>query len=445
MKIAVLLRAAKRSLGLAWLLVGAVAAACSSGNTTCNDAQCDQTQGQRCVQNACRPPCEDQDGCPTGQNCVRYGFVDGSEGQYCAVLDYAKDGRTGHSEACSRDDQCDELRSYKCREGTCQRRTGQFEPCQKDEECDQASGFVCLAGECRIQCSSHFDCAPVGTCESLPQGTFCKVSTPAKAGQYYTRCPFGDADCDTANGFSCAGSGAADLEAFCTADCKGQSDCPDGYRCGAIGATPCADQCGVVGQQTTTCVQAADIGAGKRYQCAEPFGLIRRVCVRNGFCTACEKDEDCLTVAGQICAKDKGGNKICTTPCDPSVPSCPWGDATECGVWDSERGIPTCAHRFGACKGTGKGCEPCVDTGDCGAQGYCTRSSFTGERFCVDLTVSCNCGSDADASGSCEGHGCGSSPGGLPLLCSDSSLGKLCFGANSATSLDSQRTGCWPP
>jgi hypothetical protein len=347
------------------------------------------------------------------------------------VLDYARDGRSGQHEPCKADTECDTLRGFKCADGTCQNRTGQFDACTSDAECDARNGFSCVQGECRIPCSSHFECAAVGSCESIGEGSFCKVTQAAKPGQYYTHCP-------------CLGAGPADLDAFCSADCASQDDCPDGYRCGTAGATPCTNQCGLVGQQVEGCVPASEIGPGKRYQCEEPFGLVRRVCVRNTFCAPCDKDEDCFGMPGQICAKDQSGLKICTYPCDPAVPSCPWGDATECGVWDEERGVPTCAHRFGSCRGSGKGCEPCIENADCGARGFCSRSSFTGERFCVDLSVSCNCGDAADANGTCEGHGCPESPGGLPMTCADSSLGKHCFGANSTEGpLDSAQTGCW--
>ncbi|MFZ5894417.1 MAG: hypothetical protein ACOY0T_25370 [Myxococcota bacterium] len=420
-----------------------VVAGCSSGTKApCDEAHC--PMGERCVQDDCRPTCTTQDDCPVGQNCAGYRFGDGQEGLYCVVLDYARNGRTGQREACQSEAECDSLRGFKCIDSKCQKRTGQFEACEGDQQCDSANGFQCVGGECRVGCSSHFDCAPVGTCESLSEGNFCKVTMPAKAGQYYQRCPFGETDCDTANGFTCVGTGTADLEAYCTAECKTEEDCPAGYRCGTIGATPCVTQCGLTGQQVPDCVRAADIGPGKRFECTEPFGLVRHVCVRNTFCAACESDEDCFGIAGQICAKDKGGQKSCTFACDPGVLSCPWGDATECGVWDKERGIATCAHRFGACRGTGKGCEPCVDSADCAPTGYCTRSGFTGERFCVDLSVSCNCADDADANGQCEGHGCPLSPGGLPMICADSDLGKHCFGANSSESAaDSLQTGCW--
>lgn len=440
--------ARRRFAALAALLSFASAAAAGCGSTKEKESPCEDSSclpGQRCTQGECRPTCASQDDCPKGQNCALYEFGDGSRGQYCVVLDYAKNGRTGQLEACQADGECDTPRGFKCVDALCQRRTGQFEACEDDAQCDQPNGFSCVSGECRVPCASHFDCAPVGTCESTSQGMYCKAGTLSKRGQYYARCPYGNSDCDTTKGFTCIGSGVADLDAFCTAACSSADDCPSGFRCGAVGATPCANTCGVTGQQVEGCIPASDIGPGKAYECGQPFGLIRRVCVRNAFCTTCRTDEDCFGISGQICAKDKSGQKICTFPCTPGIASCPWGAATECGVWDKERGVATCAHRFGACHGTGKGCEPCVDNIDCGKNGYCQRSSFTGERFCVDLSTSCNCGSDADANGSCEGHGCPESPGGLAMTCADTSLGQLCLGAQSGDSIGSVQTGCWAP
>lgn len=430
-------------LALLLCAAGNAAIGCSSSShEPCDDSSC-IAEGKRCVQDECRPTCAAQDDCPVGQNCALYEFGDGARAQHCVVLDYAKDGRTGQSEACQADSECDTLRGFSCLQGRCQRHTGQFDACEGDPECDQDNGFTCVDGQCRVACSSHFDCAPVGSCESTPQGMFCKAGAPAKRGQYYARCPYGDSDCDGANGFHCVGAGVADLDAFCTASCTGADDCPSGYRCGATNATPCESACNVAGQQVAGCVPPSEIGSGRAYECAQPFGLIRRVCVRNTFCTPCESDEDCLAVAGQICAKDKSGAKICTTPCTPGVASCPWGAAVECGIWDEERGVPTCAHRFGACRGTGKGCEPCVESADCGKNGYCTRLNFTGERYCVDLSLACSCGDDADRSGACEGHGCPLSPGGLTMTCAATTLGEHCFGATSGAGLGSIRAGCW--
>jgi hypothetical protein len=424
-----------------------VALGCASGS---HHDPCDPTlcaSGERCVQDACRPACVAQNDCPSGQNCAGWDFGDGTQGSYCVVLDYAKDGHTGHGDVCSADTQCDTLRGYHCAGGTCQQHSGQFDACSKDAECDTQNGFACVEGLCRLPCTSHFDCAAVGSCQTFAAGNYCDVSTPAKAGQYYANCPLGS-ECDAGHGFQCVGSGPGDLDAYCTSGCHADADCISGYRCGIIQATPCVDACGLVGQQGAGCITNDQIGAGKAFECAEPFGLMHHVCVKNSFCSPCATDEDCFTVPGQICAKDKSGQKICTFPCDPGLNSCPWGAATECGIWDKERGIPTCEHRFGACHGTGKGCEPCIDSTDCAPTGYCTRASFTGERFCVDLSVSCDCANDADANSSCDGHGCPNSPGGIPLSCYSADtqpLGHHCVGANSSTDAlgTATQTGCW--
>jgi hypothetical protein len=209
------------------------------------------------------------------------------------------------------------------------------------------------------------------------------------------------------------------------------------------------DACGAAGQQSSNCVSAGQIGPGKPYECVEPFGLVRHVCERRGFCSSCETHEDCLAVPGQICARDQSGEKICTQRCDPAVDSCPWGNAAECGVWDTELGFATCAHRFGSCQGEGRGCQPCVDASDCAPTGFCSRSSFTGEQFCIDLSVECDCGADAQ-NDACTGHGCPDSPDGLPMTCyagvrfAGDPITNRCIGATSMSSaLASPQSGCW--
>ena len=405
--------------------LASTAVGCSSGGgstdaETCLDASC--AAGLRCVQDACRPECESQQDCPVGQNCAGWGFEDGSQGQFCVVLDYAKGGRTG-----------------------------QFEACKADTECDTLRGFACVDGMCRIRCDSHFDCAGVGLCESSAAASFCTPSTAAKPGQYYQHCPGGMADCDKDAGFICISAGVADLDSYCTGDCSSDEQCPEGFRCGTISATPCVDSCGVAGQQSPTCIAASQIGPGKAYDCVKPFGLVHRVCERRGFCSTCETNEDCLAVPGQICAKDQSGQKICTQPCDPDVDSCPWGNASICDVWDPALGIATCAHRFGSCRGEGRGCEPCIDATDCAPTGFCSRSGFTGEQFCIDLSAECDCGADA-VNNTCTGHGCPDSPGGPPMICyagmrfEGDPITNRCIGANSMSStLSSPQSGCWAP
>ena len=279
-------------------------------------------------------------------------------------------------------------------------------------------------------------------------GHFCDPGQTQKPGQFYTRCAAGT-ECDAANAFFCVGAGAGDLDAYCTTDCTNDTSCAPGYACTPLVRPPCQDICDLQGNpKDRQCVPSDQIGVGKPFQCGER-GVTRNACRPRKFCSPCESDADCLAVGNQICAKDESGTKICTQLCDLKHPSCPWGTAAKCGVWDADLKQATCAHRFGQCRGSGKSCEPCLQDSDCGAQGVCTGSNFTGERWCVDFTVSCGCDAAADSNGICTGGGCPESPSGLSLMCVDSTPNTpnsaYCNGANSATALGSSpQTGCWP-
>jgi hypothetical protein len=304
---------------------------------------------------------------------------------------------------------------------------GRSGACRSDASCDGPHGFACVAGECRHPCASHFDCQGAGLCQPLTGangealGNYCALfDTAEPPGQYYTRCPT-YTECDGANGFSCLGAGVGDADAYCSSACAVDTDCPAGFYCDAV-----ADQ--------TT-------------------GAEQRQCVRRRFCAPCETDADCLTVPGQLCARDPSGEKVCTEQCDPSVDSCPWGNAAVCGVFDQELGVPTCAHRFGSCHGEGKSCEPCVRDADC-PRGICSGSSYTGERWCIDDAVACDCAGLATQQHICEdGNGCPRTPGGLEMSCYDFSRGTgdplahACFTANTTgtSELASPQAGCWGP
>lgn len=297
-------------------------------------------------------------------------------------------------------------------------------PCSSDATCDTAHGFSCTAGECRYPCRTHYDCDRQGVCESVTDsggtrlGTYCALfDEPKPAGQYYTHCP-NYTECDATAGFACLGAGVGDADAYCSAACQGDADCPTGFLCDAVSGSN---------------------GAEELY------------CVRRRFCASCETDADCLTVAGQLCAQDQSGEKICTKLCDSAVDSCPWGNATVCGTWDDALGAATCAHRYGSCHGEGKGCEPCVRDEDC-PTGFCNGSSYTGERWCIDTSVDCNCdGLETDNNICSGGNGCPRTPGGIEMSCYDNSRGPgdpieySCFGANTTGSGDlaSPQAGCW--
>lgn len=297
---------------------------------------------------------------------------------------------------------------------------GRFTPCASDATCDTAHGFSCVTGRCRHACSTHFDCLGTGTCAPLAGSgqRYCEpFAAPLRAGGYYTTCPRGT-EC-TEPGFTCLGAGAGDLDAFCSATCAGDGDCPAGLQCDRV--------------------------RGENDQ-------IENRCVPRGFCAACETDADCLGLPEGVCARDASGQKICTKRCEPGVASCPWGNAAECGVFDPELGVPTCSHRFGSCRGTGKSCEPCVRPEDCGG-GACSGSGFTEERWCVDFDVTCSCAGLPTQSGVCGGNnGCPRSPGGVAMLCYDdprdqqSSASRRCFAGDPVSSFSgSPQLGCWNP
>jgi hypothetical protein len=310
-----------------------------------------------------------------------------------------------------------------------------------------------MEGECNYPCRSHADCVEVGHCDSrVVDGTrqnYCaRDEELPKPGTLYTACPNGDECLDDR---LCLGAGAGDLDAYCTVDCTSDDECLPGYYCGSIRRGPCEDACNFAGQPTTpNCIPSDLIGDGQPYQCGD-LGLVRTVCRQRDFCTPCQSDADCLAVPNQVCAKDAGGEKICTRLCDPGRRSCPWGNAATCDLFDAELGEATCSHRFGACRGTGEVCEPCTVDADCPG-GVCFGQQFTGERWCINFGTACSCPNGADATGTCEDGGCPDSPGGITVLCvgePTSDLFNTCYAGNSSGtgSLldDSPQTGCWGP
>jgi len=430
------------ALGLSWAVACGVGACSDNCRGVFIDGVCEKAcadeycaTGQRCVENDCANPCESNDQCPLGKHCALWGFPDGTQGQFCVSVE----GKAG----------------------------GQSAPCDGDADCDTERGFRCVSNQCLIAgCRSHDDCWPMGLCTpSVLDGqpiNVCMPSDPAPVlGQLGAPCPDGDAACDTTAGFHCLGTPPGDVAAYCTTyDCTSDEDCGTGYACLRVPAeeppfdsskatVPCESACGFDGQNAENCAPLDEIGPGKTYECG-PTSLMRTMCRKREYCSPCESDVDCLGHPNQICARDMGGAKICTVACDPDTNSCPWGNASECNVWDTERGIPTCAHRFGSCVGTGAGCEPCLQHSDCGADGVCYTAPFTNERFCIDLTLKCTCDAET-TTGDCIGGGCPTAPSGAQMFClggsqySGSLFYQACFGAqiNFDPFDPSPLTGCW--
>jgi hypothetical protein len=453
----------------------------------CTDnAQCDVERGYTCIAGECRRSCA------AHVDCLEVGYCDPAT-QSCI-----KTNPNDPYAACQAPEECNLAEGYDCVDNQCRllctnhndcagvgycgdglsanvptkaciqaQFKAPYSPCQSSPECDIGGGYACVSGECRlVGCQTHEDCATIGFCGTGldDQGQYvraCEKGTTYPDGQFGTKCVQGT-ECDTAAGFTCIGAGPGDVDAYCTqTGCQADTDCATGFFCSTVRTSrpPCQAACGLTAS-STNCVPSADIGPGKEYSCG-PISLLRNLCLKREYCNECETDADCLGEPNQFCVKDSAGAKRCTRICDPTTPgACPWGNASECNIWDAGLEMPgicnkgecyTCAHRFGACEGTGKSCEPCIDDADC-PTGLCLSSDFTQERFCVDLTPSCDCtGLPTTQNTYCTGGGCPTTPGNLPMRCfggpsipATSVLLNKCYGANVAPPTGSAQTGCWP-
>lgn len=407
----------------------------------CLDSLCQK--GQRCVDNVCSSKCTSDDDCRKGQ-CEQLTTDHGAQGRYCtanAALgdDTAEDDAQQDDESSSVADDAN---------------ASQLD-CNSNAECfDPLVQRNCVSGQCIATCQLHDHCTGVGACSGEATDSdgalvhYCQPEEfPHAAGQYGAQCLNGNADCDEAGKFVCFSKGEGDTEGYCSKlGCDDDAACPSGYYCNHDVSTrlvPCDAACGLVGDPTDPeCVPVERIGDGQDFRCT-PSGLELRSCRKRDYCSSCETDADCRGFAGQICALDPSGQKICTNLCDPNGPSCPWGSASVCAVHDQTLGLATCAHRSGSCRGTGLGCDPCVDDSAC-PNGFCSANSFTGEQFCVDLGDSCVCARGAT---SCYGGGCPDTPSGLQMLCVPRETNgppAACFGSTVIAGDDTSQLGCWP-
>jgi hypothetical protein len=424
------------------LLLAALTSACKKDDCAAKDsngqcvAECQDSycqSGQKCVQNVCSPTCKADSDCADGE-CKRLTTDHGTQGRYCWVPPKPDTEDAAPGPAPSSDN---------------------AKKCTTSADCvNDSAAISCVKGECLTTCALHEHCRGVGACTGDATNTegeavhFCQDDKLEHAqGQYGWPCINGSADCDQTNGFRCISSGEGDTAGYCAGvGCEADDACPAGFFCSrdlSANFIPCADSCGLKGDPTDpTCIAADRIGSGKEYACASQ-GIELHSCRKRAFCSACTTDADCRGIENQICAQDPSGAKICTFTCDPQHKSCPWGSATTCDVYDTELGVPTCAHRAGMCKAAGNSCEPCTDDADC-PYGFCSTSSFTGEHFCVDRRDDCSCGVGED---SCFGGGCPMTPGGLEMFCVPASSGaapSACYGASAINGDETGQLGCWP-
>jgi hypothetical protein len=419
------------ALGLAVLLGGA-SGGCSScdGDLVdgrcvphCDDADC--PSDSHCFDGECRPTCQTALDCAGGAECRGVKTHSGYTGLLCVGGEPPAESTLGKA-------------------------------CGQNDDCAPSQGSRCVDGECTLTCDVNVHCGSAGVCSGDATdagGNAVHVceddGLPRGPGQYGSSCYVGH-ECDEEGGFACLGVGSGDVDAYCTTSCREDADCPTGTFCALerTGDVPCTDVCGFSGSTEPGCIPNGSIGPDAEFTCG-PFSLQRRICKRRSFCSPCETDADCRGRSNQICARDQSGQKICTVLCDPGAGSCPWGNATRCGVWDEALGVATCSHRSGSCSAAGESCSPCVDEAGCPG-GTCEQSHFTGERFCVDLRVRCQC-PDGET-GACEDGGCPltPAPANLTMVCYggsdfvDTPYDQACVGAVTSGTQSGEPQGCWP-
>lgn len=314
---------------------------------------------------------------------------------------------------------------------------------------------TCVDNTCQLACDSHRDCfgdgsqdcapaieddtgAAINTCQSNSKGAGVGLSCPfgsecadpmvwnAHACGDGTKCDPASPSCASGacQALTCTGQGEGDADAYCTSvDCSADTDCPGGFYCGLVRICDPADV-------QEPCLDASAFADGGAGTLPGPAGGLRNMCIKRAACAPCETDLDCSEVDGQVCA-DQAGAKICAARCTKESDCAPGYGC------DMTQGV--CLHKFGACKGTGKFCEPCVNDLDCGpADG--TVSCFANDNGagCFDFSFPDTCATDAD---------CPTSPSGTHGTCldanyvaTDSSVYLHCY---VPIDDNTYKSGCW--
>ena len=201
---------------------------------------------------------------------------------------------------------------------------------------------------------------------------------------------------------TCLGAGAGDADAYCTRyDCQADTDCPGGFFCGAVRVA--ADICGVEGKGPSSitlcgedtgapCVAPADFGKDGATYFEGPLCLMRNACLKREPCAACTTNVDCSAVPDQRCARNQDGSTACGKICNPVNGDKDCEPNYRCdpgGLVVGESGFGACVHRFGACKGAGNFCEPCLDDRDC--NGAICFSATGNELACLAIPLEASC------------------------------------------------------
>lgn len=216
--------------------------------------------------------------------------------------------------------------------------------CKSDTDC--TSG-ICHSGACSKSCASASECDAGQNC-SLDAKSRLICNKPQYAAGIGVLCGH-DGKC--AETLKCVGRQYS-AEAFCTATCATDLDCPGNFQCADVPST------------------------GK-------------VCIERQFCGQCQFDAQCGE--GNSCTKMSNGS-FCTRACNMGGTDCP--RYSTCKMVEGNK-VPQCVHNAGTCKGEGKQCDPCntLISGECGSAGRCLQYNHTKEAFCgLPCTDTCDTG-----------------------------------------------------
>ncbi len=223
------------------------------------------------------------------------------------------------------------------------------EACGGDKEC--VSG-ICFASKCAKACTAPTDCTAEQDCSSDDGKRYLCV-TRAYAEEIGTSC----AVTGTCSRGKCLG-GAESAYAYCTAECKLDTDCPPAFFCREL-------------RDKT------------------------KVCAKRGFCFRCQYDAQC---GSGKCLK-VGSESFCTKSCTKDSTECPRvADCKDVG------GSTYCVHRSGSCVGDGSQCTPCTLDTDCkGTGSLCLSYVWSGEAFCSNNCDSRACPTSSTQTFECYG------------------------------------------
>jgi hypothetical protein len=340
--------------------------------------------GNTCVGNQCKLVCQSVRDCQPGQACV----AATEDGTGMAVTICVADGKsTGIGTSCLLGTECSSL--FTCHDGT-----------------------ACGASLCKGQACSGGHC---------PDGSPCTPATCLAS------------ECAA---MTCFGKGPGDANAYCSSnDCGSDADCTQGMGCemhrdphAVCPATTASSACG---KTSDPCIDPSAFMANGATYSQGPVCLMRKSCLVRGWCDACSSDADCSLVPGQHC-KTVGPDKRCVADCAMDS-DCIAGLHCSGG---------SCVPRYaGGCVGQGNFCEPCVVDEDCGSTGgtgACIQFP-SGERACIDVSMSISCMVDTD---------CPTSPSGLHGQCLNQAAGytsgtpgyDTCYAPYDGTTY---RYGCW--